>query len=488
MLEKVTGALGDRCAIVAEGEPVPPTGRALVASKPIAAGPSLIIVFQAFADGLPISDGAVKVELRRTKAGLVPVSVVGRFHPAARVSGTVSPQVETALERSYPSVRGSGFELRPARRLVAHEVAGGEHRRAFEVTASTSLTSAERSFVDAETGEVLLSYPLTCEGTAHALAYETDPGHGDRQALPLGGLYVSKGRKRVVTRDDGAFSLKGTVSLAEGFSGPRVRVVPDGERAFSYEGPADFTLLGSASSSRTWHEDEAAAFYHAMSYNSYMTETYPDVTEAARVRFAIVVASSFENAFFSPTTVETDDGESFPGYVDLGTIARHSLARDGSVVKHEYTHALLNGVAYLYGNDEASGVNEGLADYFPCAQAESPRIGTWAHAPYVRALDDKPHKLVWPRDAERAGYEVHRIGNIFNQALWQARTAAERAGRGERLRVDQAVFGGVLRMPSSPSLLDAREAILAADEAENDSAHVRLLEDAFLDHGIAAAD
>jgi hypothetical protein len=484
LVREVEEALGDRS--VATADVAPASGRALVAASPIETAETILVSFAAYVDSLPIEDGTIKVELRRVALGLVPVSVVGRFHPDAVLAGAVSPSVEVALETRYPAVQGSGFRAEVTTKLVAEEVGPGAYRRAFEVTAPVRSGETRREVVDAETGAVLVSYGLTCGGEAKVLTWEGDPGEGPRTLRALADLTVSKGAKHAESDAKGAFSLTGAVTLDQGFSGPLVRVMPDGQDAFAYQGSANMKLLEGPDDEASIHQDEASAFVYATTYNAHMRKTFKAIKDAASVPFPILVGSDMENAFFAPGAIQTDDGESFTGYVDLGIIGGNSCARDGSVVKHEYTHALLAGCAYLYGSNEAVGVNEALADYFPCSAAETPLVGAWTRPPYVRALDNEPKKLVWPADAESEQMEVHRIGNILNQALWQARVAAEADASGSRLDFDQAVFGGVLRMPSSPSLADACEAIVAAAEAQGGGAHVARLEAAFADHGLGA--
>jgi hypothetical protein len=485
LLERILAVLGDETAVVVSAPASPaPTGRSLVVSGALETRSGVLVDAAAYVDGLPVADGALRTELRSTTAGLVPVSVVGRFHPGVTLEGTFAPAVEDAARASAPAVVRPGFRAEVELRRVAFETAPGLCRRALELTVPEPL-GARRDFLDAETGAVLASFPLACSGTAQVETWERDP-RGRRAVEALPELSVEQGRKRAVTDADGRDRLMGTVELSRGFDGPLVRVWPDdGEAPLTYSGPADFTLLDGRGDEASVHQDEASAFTYAVTYNAYMQETYPEIARAAKVRYAIVVASDFENAFFAPEKISSDDGESFPGYVDLGIISGRSCARDATVVKHEYTHALLNGCAVLYGNDEALGVNEGLADYFPCTFYEHPRVGEWLTPPYVRALDDKPRKLVYPDDQDG---DPHRTGNIFNQALWDARKKAEARARGGRLEVDQAVFAGVLRMPEGPSLADARDAILAADEAVNGGAHGSELAEAFLAHGISGSD
>ncbi|MEZ0228177.1 MAG: M36 family metallopeptidase, partial [Planctomycetota bacterium] len=66
----------------------------------------------------------------------------------------------------------------------------------------------------------------------------------------------------------------------------------------------------------------------------------------------------------------------------------------------------------------------------------------------------------------------------------QARGEAERASPGGRLVFDRTVLGAVLRMPGRPTVLEVREALLAADRSLTGGAHGRIIEASLAEHGI----
>lgn len=485
----VLAAVGDEDVTVASQAPTDPSGagppggavsgRTLVPGAVVASRGASLVSFAAWVDGLPVEDGRVQVEVRPTDAGWVPVRLAGRLRPGLALEGTLAPSIEAAALANAPAVVRGGLRAEARVRPVACETTPGVARRAYEVTAPGGL-GARREVVDGETGTVLAAFPVACAGQAEIDTWERDP-RGKRAKRPLPGLDVRQGRRKAVTDADGKDSLSGTVELPVGFEARFLRVWPDGQAPFTYQGSADMSLLAGRGDEASIHQDEGAAFFYATTYNAWFQETFPESSAAAETRYALVVGTDMDNAFFTPEQIVSDDGDSFPGYVDLGVIDGRSAARDGSVVRHEYTHAILNGVATLVGTDEALGVNEGLADYFPCAFHEHPRVGEWLSPPYVRALDGRPHALLYPDDLDG---DPHRTGNILNQALWDARSAAEKARAGGRLEVDQAVWAGVLRMPEAPSLADAAAAILAGDAAVNGGAHADELAAALAAHGL----
>ncbi len=423
--------------------------------------------------GVPVLDSGVTVEVARTEKGYDAVSVFAHYRPGA-LAGGFSSEVEGALRDRFPDYKEGSLESKTEWSRVVAPVPGG-FRSAFAVTAMIK-GETFRILVDAQTGQELGRIEIGCKANVTGYCYEKDPVQTPIGPKPLANLYVTQGANRVTTDANGNHNLAGSVTIDQpGLSGPLMHVYVDGQREIMYSGAADAVLnYGDAS----YHTDEVAAWWHLNSYNGYFQQTYAGSTAAASVRIAVMVLSNFRNAYFSPSQV-TIENETFRGMIRMGIFSGRSSARDATVIRHEYTHYLLNTLATLRGTSQAGGINEGLSDYFPCAQIESPLLGTYVSPPRMRTLENT---LKWPQDSMNG--EVHRVGNIFNGALWRARKAAEAAKAGDRLQIDQAVFKGVLRFPRTPTLMDARDAIVAADVAAYQGAHKAYLEQAFFDHGI----
>lgn len=431
------------------------------------------VEFEQVSARTPVLDASVSVEVARTASGYEAVAVFAHYLPGV-VAGGFSSEVEGALAARFPTYREGALEAKTSWTRVVAPVAGG-HRSAFAVVATVK-GECVRVLVDAQTGEELGRTSLTCTANVSGYCYEKDPGQTPLAAKPLAGLYVRQGATQVTTDAQGNHNLTGSVTIdTPGLSGPLLHVYVDGQRELAYAGAADAVLnFGDAS----YHTDEVAAWFHVTSYNAHFQQKYPGSGTAANVRTAVLVNSNFRNAFFSPSRI-TIEGETFPGYMKMGIFSGRSAARDATVIRHEYTHFLLNGLATLNGTAEAGGINEGLSDYFPCAQLESPLMGPYVNPPRLRTLENT---LKWPADSMNG--EVHRVGNIFNGALWQARKSAEAGKAGDRFKMDQDVWGGVLRFPRRPTLLDARDAIVQADMASNAGALKAQIEQAFFEHGI----
>jgi hypothetical protein len=495
LLTREAGPLFDAALRVARSaEEVPPTGATLVLRGATDLGHDRVRVdFEEVVGGVPVLDSMLRVELATTGAAFTPASIFSRYYASVPASlGSFSSEVEGALLARFPSlVRGKMVSPTTWTRVVAPRPQGG-YRLAFAVVAHLGVNPplAFRLLVDGETGAELERSPLTCGAQATGTVFELNPKLKAMTTQPLAGLYVYQGTTQVVTDADGNHNLTGTVTLSAdstndpGLAGPQFHVFVDGKNEIAYSGPAAISLDYAQTD---YHADEVAAWFNAMSFNQACAATYgPMMVKAVATRLPILIDSSFENAFYSPTPT-TFDGESFPGYADLGIFGTLSVAQDDTVVRHEHSHGFWQQLANLYGgpDDQALGINEGMADYFPCVYNEDPvlgaGVGPGVGIPYIRSCLDL---FVWPKDDNG---DPHRVGNIVTGALWEARMKADAANPGDRLKVDQAVFQGILRYGNAPTLLQARDAIVAGDLAANNGAFTPLLEECLFEHGIGPA-
>jgi Zn-dependent metalloprotease len=479
---------------VASSAELVPGGTALLLVKSNDLGNGRTMVdFVEVVDGVPVLESMVKVELAAIDGGWAAAWIFARFFsdiPSGEALGTFSSEVESSIAARFPTVmRGRlGFPTVTTRVVAAQ---GLGYRTAFSVKAHVGANPPLpfRIIIDANTGEELSRSPLSCWATATGTVYETNPNLPASSQQPLTGLYVFQGANKVVTDANGNHNLTGAVTLSAsvddpGLQGPQFHVFVDNKNEISYSGPADIALDYQSSD---YHADEVAAWVNAMTFNDYCSKTYgPKMAAAVATRLPILIDSNFANAFYSPTPM-TFDGEQFPGYADLGIFGNQPCAKDDTVLRHEHSHGFWQQLADLYGgpDDQALGINEGMADYFPCVHNEDPILGAGVGQgigrPYIRSCTDF---YQWPQDDNG---DPHRVGNIVTGALWKTRTQADAANAGDRLKVDQAVFQGVLRYGTAPTLLQMRDAIVAGDQAANNGAFTSLLEQNLHDHGIGPA-
>ncbi|RMG07818.1 MAG: hypothetical protein D6731_22945 [Planctomycetota bacterium] len=439
---------------------------------------------------LPVLDAGLVAEVEASAAGWRLVSLSARVVPdlPARLGSEAATAAEAEVLEALTPCDAADLEVQPTWERAVVSTPEGPRRALVAQWFDPEASTTWRATFDSETGAELSRERVGCCALARGLAYDKNPGQTPRAAVPLRGLYVFQGNQRVTTDDKGAHALNGMVSLDQGLAGPLLRVFVSRREELTYVGPADIDLRPDEAASA---QDELAAWHHVTDFNAHLAARYARfaASPALRTRFALIVrytrnGSPFPNAFFSPQPAN-GGGESFPaGWIAMGTFAggRREAARSSSVVQHEYCHALFSRVVRLSGSLQAGGLNEGLADYLPAAFKNDPVLGAWLAG--SNGIRDLRRDYRWPRDDNG---DVHRVGHIFAGALWDAREAAEQRAPGGRRQVDQAVVEGIFRLRDRPTLLDAREAILAGDRAVNGGAQRVILAQAFADHGIGPA-
>ncbi|MCA8924888.1 MAG: hypothetical protein KDD82_23965, partial [Planctomycetes bacterium] len=442
--------------------------------------------YQQRAGGSPVLHAGVSVEVAFDGEGWRPRVAQLRYFPGAPAGASVapSPAVEAELLERFPSYEGDDFSVETEVRRVVVPTADGL-RAAFAVTVFEPPVTSWEVHVDAQTGEELGRFPVSCTAVARGQVYAKNPGDTPRALAPLQRLYVNQGNTRVTTDALGTHPLTGMVSLDDGLSSPLVRVFVSGGEELTYTGPADLLLSPQEASAA---QDELAGFNNITDFNRHVQAVYPRFqgSTAASTRFALSVrykngqGQPVQNAFFTPQNVNAG-GESFTGLIAMGTFGGREAARSSSVCQHEYCHALFSEIVQLSGSEQSGGLNEGLADYLPSAFKDDPDVGGWLVGGSIRDLRDR---FVWPQD--RNG-DVHRVGHIFAGALWRARTAAAAVDPAARLAIDQAVAEGVFRLTDQADLIEAREAVLEGDRVVNGGAWRVTLSDAFNLHGIGPA-
>ncbi|MEM1216159.1 MAG: M36 family metallopeptidase, partial [Bacteroidota bacterium] len=191
---------------------------------------------------------------------------------------------------------------------------------------------------------------------------------------------------------------------------------------------------------------------------------------------------------------------------------------DNGVIVHEYTHGistrltggrLQSGCLSSQDQDEQAG--EGWSDWFALVMtttsenfADEPRgIGTYANGqspagggireyPYTRDMTINEHTY-----ADVTSVSVpHGVGSIFCATLWDMywNLVDEYgfdddifAGTGGNNIAMQLVIDGMKLQPCLPNFIEARDAIIEADEANNNGANYCLIWETFARRGIGAS-
>jgi uncharacterized protein (TIGR03437 family) len=198
------------------------------------------------------------------------------------------------------------------------------------------------------------------------------------------------------------------------------------------------------------------------------------------------------------------DGQ--PGRVQMFLWTLTSPQLDGSfdqgVILHELTHGLTNrlvGDALGLNPFQSRGMGEGWSDYFSLTLLRNENddpgasypVGQYVLNDYARGIRRFPYSTNLEVNPLTFGGIsgtpfVHDVGEIWCSMLWEMRASLiERYGfrEGQRQSV-QLVVDGLKMTPSSPTFIDARDAILLADQVNNRGANQCLIWKAFAKRGL----
>jgi uncharacterized protein (TIGR03437 family) len=166
------------------------------------------------------------------------------------------------------------------------------------------------------------------------------------------------------------------------------------------------------------------------------------------------------------------------------------FALDGEVIIHEYGHGVTDrlvggpeNVSCLFGSQffmQSGALAEGWSDYFGISYFDDPVQGEYFAAnPAIGArrypYDQNP--LTY-EDLGNESFEPHNDGEIWGATLWEIREAL-----GAEV-TDQLVIDALKLTSCGPSMIDARDAILDADQAANAGSHLAMLRQIFARHGM----
>ena len=193
---------------------------------------------------------------------------------------------------------------------------------------------------------------------------------------------------------------------------------------------------------------------------------------------------------------------------------------DAGVIAHEYGHGISNRLTGGPGNTSCLGnveqMGEGWSDWqtlflhaSPSDTATTQRtVGAYvsfelANVPgfigirrYPYTTDNAVNPLTYAGVADTANSQPHGIGTIWATMLWEAYWNIVALdgydpdvyfGTGGNNAIYQLVLDGMKLQPCSPSMVDGRNAILAADVADYDGDHECALWTAFAERGLGTA-
>lgn len=173
----------------------------------------------------------------------------------------------------------------------------------------------------------------------------------------------------------------------------------------------------------------------------------------------------------------------------LGPSTYRDGAYDGQVVLHEYTHGVSNRLVgnrtdtSCLGGTQSGALGEGWSDYFAISFYNNPVFAGYSWLDPVNGIRRHSYdgyKFSY-EDVGNAGFEVHNDGEIWTATLWDLRTALG------QVVTDRLVINGLKATPCRPSMIDARDAILAADRASSGGANRAKIWEVFARHGMGSS-
>ncbi len=165
-------------------------------------------------------------------------------------------------------------------------------------------------------------------------------------------------------------------------------------------------------------------------------------------------------------------------------------ALDGEVMIHEYAHGVTNrmvgrgtDMACLIGA-QSRAMGEGWSDYFSIRFFSLSITGTYLSKSDrgIRRSSYAANTMVYSDlGSGLRGYQEHDDGEFWGAVLWDLRTAV-----GAKI-ADKLVVEALRITPCRPSMVQARDAILATDTALNRGANLRALWAVFAKRGLGAS-
>lgn len=197
--------------------------------------------------------------------------------------------------------------------------------------------------------------------------------------------------------------------------------------------------------------------------------------------------TSLNNSSFTPTP----DGTSPTLNVGLWTMGTAILTDDrdsgysGQTVMHEYGHGVSNRLVGARTSTlclrqiQSGALGEAWSDYFAISYFNNPVFAAYEANNATTGIRRQSYEgyTYTYEDVGNSGYEVHDDGEVWAATLWDIRKTL-----GQTV-TDKLVVNGLKSTPCNPSMVDARDAILAADQATNAGANRAALWRLFAKHG-----
>lgn len=381
---------------------------------------------------------------------------------------------------------------------------GDESRLAWLVYADVGADEWYEVLVDAYTGELLLRHNLYVND-AQGTVYIEAPDKGARQLVSFVGDTTIN-----TTAGWMGTSTVTTGNNVEAYLDTDANNAPDNNNGtglstgHASSSTQDFTFAFSTTVDPRTQQAAVVTnlFYynnimHDFSYNLGFTETAGNFqvnnfgrggTGNDSVRAEAQDGSGTNNANFA--TPPDGQRPRMQQYLFTAPNPDRDSSVDGDVVFHEYGHGISNrlignGGTALEGT-QSGAMGEGWSDYWATTINNDGVVGEYVTNSATgirRAAYTVPANTIHDSyaDVGNQGFEVHNDGEIWASALWDLRTSL-----GATIS-DRIVLNGMKFTPSRPSMLNARDGIIQADQNLNGGANRCAIWTVFARHGMGVS-
>ena len=438
------------------------------------------LAFTQTLDGVPVFEGQIKFTL--SAAGEVIQVGCGEVMPGLNLSTKPALSPEQATETASASVGGKGT-LSRVPELVIFPLEASTARLAWRVFFEVGPEYWYEILVDAEDGNPLYRHNLYVN-SGQARVWKQSPMQGSREMVTFDdhelppGVLVTTGNNADAyidaTGNDQPDPLNGGgLQQGRGYSSTQVFDFPFGDGTVGLNP----RLYMAASVTNLFYFINAAhKYYYDLGFTegagNFQTDNFG---QGGAGNDAVLGEAQYGGFTDNASFATPPDGTAPHLRVGLWTRGTSSYTDDldsdygGQTMFHEYGHGVSHrlvgaGTSTSCLNQVQSGaMGEGWSDYFAISYYNNPVVGAYEGQNATRGIRRQSYEgyTFTYEDLGNSGYEVHYDGELWAATLWDLRKSLGQA------LTDKLVVNGLKSTPCSPSMTDARDAILSADVATN---------------------
>jgi len=491
------------------------------------AGDASFVAFNQTAGGVDVFNGQIKFTL--SKAGEVVEVAAGDITPSLSLSTAPRLSAEEAVRAAFVAAGAavpaalaraadaSGRErfLNPggdrfnpiAAELTVFPLTASSARLAYRILLDLDAGRYYEILVDAADGSLLFRHSLYVRG-AQGTVWRQSPMAGSRQLVPFPPTDdpLQTPDPWLPASPNGANNT-GWVTTGNNADVYASWIGSTMQNGRTYSATGDFTFPfgdGTLGLDPRGYPDAATAnlfylvnmahdFYYSLGFTeaaaNFQTDNYGR-GGAGRDAVMAQAQAVTDNSDFSPTP------EGMPPHLNMGLYTGGTAIKtddfdtdyNSQTALHEYGHGVSNRLVgagtstSCLAQIQSGAMGEGWSDYFGISFSNNPVYGAYQTQNPVSGVRRQSYEGYTYTYADIGngsyGYEVHDDGEIWAAALWDLRKSL-----GQTV-TDRLVMNGLKSTPCNPSMTDARDAILAADQATNGGANRATIWQVFARHGL----